>query len=765
QKYKKLIESLLSNINYTQFEINHTNDINRIEYYIKKSNIEILLYDFEFQNNSLQFHILKEFIENIPLLALVDQKFQSQAVQSIQAGAQDYLINGCFDGNVLIHVIHSAIERYSVLSRLNESSLELRTNEARLLNVIIDNVDGIVVVDQNKKIQFVNPAAERLLGTKSFKLLNKKFKYDIENEGIREIVIVKKKKKKIVEMRNTSAQWKGMNTYLISLRDITERKRAERNLKINEERLVLAIQGSKDGVWDWNLISDEVYYSPTWISICGCTNCKLSKSPDEWFKRVHPEDIAFLQKQISDHLNRKVPSIENEHRLVYKNGTIRWMVARCSATFNSDGKPIRLTGSLRDITDKKRAEEGLKSALEELKFALASEKVLLEELDRKNKDLVELSITDGLTGLYNHRFIQERFDFEFKRAKRYKTPLSCMMIDIDNFKLINDTYGHQFGDMVLKKISQIIKKNTREVDICGRYGGEEFLIITTQNSEGAVKHASKLHKAIENYTFKNEEYEIKVTVSIGISEFKNKILSKQVMVERSDIALYQAKQEGRNLIRVWKEKEKSEVNSLDIGGISDLHTKVISLSNKMRKAYMESMNALLKAVDAKDKYTLVHSENVSRYAVQIAKAMNLKSDEIQIIKNAGLLHDIGKIGIDKAILTKGNPLSKNELEILKKHPSIGVSILRDVKFLEKEIPIIQHHHEWYNGKGYPQGLMGREIPLGSLILSVADAYDSMSTDREYKNKLSKREIIKELRDGSGGQFFPEIVDIFIKIIE
>ena len=185
----------------------------------------------------------------------------------------------------------------------------------------------------------------------------------------------------------------------------------------------------------------------------------------------------------------------------------------------------------------------------------------------------------------------------------------------------------------------------------------------------------------------------------------------------------------------------------------------------MRTTYMESTNALLKAVDVKDHYTLEHSENVSRYSVEIARAMNFDEEEIDVIKNAALLHDIGKIGIDKAVLTKDGPLTKSEFEVLKKHPMIGVNILKDVKFLEKEIPIIKHHHEWYNGGGYPQGLKEREIPFGALILGVADAYDAMSTDREFKAKLSKEEAIKELKDGRGTQFSPEVVDVFIEIIE
>ncbi len=550
-----------------------------------------------------------------------------------------------------------------------------------------------------------------------------------------------------------------------TVRAAIERQSVVARLKENEERYALAIKGSKDGLWDWDLVKNEVYLSAEWKLICGYNEDEIGASPDEWLKRVHPDDISSVRSELDTHLEGSISTIENEHRLLHKDGNFRWVVVRGTAIFNEDGKPTRIAGSLRDITDRKEAEEGLKSALAELKFALASEKVLLEELDKKNKDLVELSITDGLTGLYNHRFIQERVEFEFKRAKRYHVPLSCMMIDIDHFKRVNDTYGHQFGDLVLRELATILTKSSREVDICGRYGGEEFLIITTQNSEGALIYATKLHKAIESHVFQNDQHSIHLTVSIGIAEYDRELTSRQEMIERCDSALYQAKRDGRNLIRIWKEEDRDEVGTLDVDGISDLKARVTSLSNQMRATYMESTNALLKAVDVKDHYTLEHSENVSRYSIEIAGAMHFDEEEIEVIKNAALLHDIGKIGIDKNILTKDGPLTRGEFEILKKHPMIGVNILKDVKFLEKEMPIVKHHHERYDGSGYPQGLKEREIPFGALILGVADAYDAMRTDREFKSKLSKEKAVKELKEGRSTQFSPEVVDVFLDILE
>jgi PAS domain S-box/diguanylate cyclase (GGDEF) domain/uncharacterized domain HDIG len=460
----------------------------------------------------------------------------------------------------------------------------------------------------------------------------------------------------------------------------------------------------------------------------------------------------------------KTPNFENEYRILHKDGSFRWMLCRGIAIRDKKGKACRVAGSQSDITLRKAAEKQLEDALNDLKFALASEKVLLDELDKKNKELIELSITDGLTGLYNHRFIQERFEFEFKRIKRYGGHLACMMIDIDHFKIVNDTYGHQFGDHVLREIAKIIQSKSREVDICGRYGGEEFMIITNVILEYAMMFATKIHAAIDQYPFMADGRQVHVTVSIGVADFQEDLKSRHELIEHADQALYQAKEDGRNLIRIWKEHSGEDEPSIDHISVQELKTKFVSLSQQVRASYMDYTNALVKAVDAKDPFTKEHSQNVSLYAVEIAQASGLPEREVEIIKYASLLHDIGKISIAQEILLKTDPLTADEYKILQKHPMVGVTILKDIKFLEKEIPIILHHHERFDGKGYPQGLMGREIPLGARIVAVADAFDAMTSGRGYKEKLTIDEAIDELQRGSGSQFVPEIVETFVRIL-
>jgi len=543
-----------------------------------------------------------------------------------------------------------------------------------------------------------------------------------------------------------------------------KRPRTIEELRASDERYELAVAGSQDGLWDWDLCTGEIYFSPRWKSILGFDEHEITLHPDEWFQRINPDERESVRIAMDSFILGNSPHFEKEFRMLHKNGSFLWVLCRGIAVRDETGKAKRVAGSQSDITQRKLAEKQLEDALSDLQFALASEKVLLDELDKRNKELIELSLSDGLTGLYNHRFIQERFEFEFKRIKRYGGQLSCMMIDIDHFKTVNDTYGHQFGDFILREIAKIIQAKSREVDICARYGGEEFMIITNVVLEYAMKFATKLHAAVEQQVFSFDGKTAHITVSIGLADYRDDIKSRQELIEHADEALYKAKEDGRNLIRIWKERSGHTEIAIDHISVEHLKTKFVSLSQRMRASYMEYTNALIMAVDAKDPFTKEHSHNVMRYAVSIAQSMGLPQQECEIIQYASLLHDIGKIAVPQEILLKTDPLSAEEFRILQKHPVVGVTILKEIKFLEKEIPIILHHHERFDGKGYPQGLMGREIPIGARMVAVADAYDAMTSGRGYREKLSIPSALEELKRGSGSQFAPEIVDVFIGII-
>jgi len=400
---------------------------------------------------------------------------------------------------------------------------------------------------------------------------------------------------------------------------------------------------------------------------------------------------------------------------------------------------------------------------------LLAENTILQQhiatIKAHNRALAKQSNTDGLTKLYNHGFMMERCQFEFERTKRYCSPLSCIILDIDHFKMVNDTYGHRFGDFILTQMSALFKEETRSADICGRYGGEEFIALVALPVAKAAEYVFRLHKKIADHTFTNKTISAKITVSIGIAEYSDEMQSWSELVERADKALYEAKNSGRNLVRIWSDNNDKHDEVVNTSNIENLKNQFQELYTAAKTDYIQSTNALLNAIDAKDHYTLYHSQNVATYAMLLAKALHMKEHDIQLIKNAALLHDVGKIGVDEKILLKKEELTPDEREILRRHPQIGVNIIKDISLLSREIPIILHHHEKYDGSGYPHGLRQSEIPVGAKILAIADAFDAMTTDREFQAKLSPHESLQEIIAQKGRQFDPNLADVFVSCIE
>ena len=709
------------------------------------------------------FTLVRERCSGRPIIVVARSYEESMASMLVGAGAQDFLARDRLDSHLLIHSITYGIQRWSIFSELEQRVKESQAAEARLLSLVINNADGMLVVAPDGTLLFVNPAAERLFHRAAGSMVGTRFSYPIEPGESCELRL-QGEGGSVIEYRAVETLWEGGPAYLVSVRDISPRKKAEKALRESEERYALAIRGAREGVWDWDLRTDTIYYGQQWQEMLGLELHQTGTSPAEWFSRINPEDKDLVEGALERHLNGDSALFECEYRMLHADGSWRWVFCRGSAVRDAQGKAYRIAGSQTDSTARKEAEDELKRALSDLQFALASEKVLMQELDRKNRELIELSITDGLTRLFNHRFLQERFDFEFKRVKRYGGNLSCMMIDIDLFKKLNDTYGHQFGDIVLRQVAQLLTRNSREVDICGRYGGEEFMILSNQGAEFAMKHATKIHTAIDDYPFEHEGTVVHVTVSIGISEYRSDIKDKQELIDRSDDALYEAKEAGRNLIRVWKEKEHDEQIPLDRYSIQSLKTQFVNLSNDVRATYIDSTNALVKAVEAKDPHTRAHAANVAEYSQRLARFLGLPEPDVEVIRYAALLHDIGKIGVPQEVLVKKTPLTDSEYELLKRHPVIGVTILKDVRFLERELPLILYHHERYDGTGYPQGLKGREIPLGALLLGVIDAFEAMTAGRTYWDSMSVEDAVRELLDGRGTQFAPDITEAFVEML-
>jgi diguanylate cyclase (GGDEF)-like protein/putative nucleotidyltransferase with HDIG domain len=358
--------------------------------------------------------------------------------------------------------------------------------------------------------------------------------------------------------------------------------------------------------------------------------------------------------------------------------------------------------------------------------------------------------TDGLTGLYNHRHFHERLEQEIARGSRFGTMFSLIMLDIDLFKTYNDIYGHLAGDQILRKLAEHLKESIRSLDMAFRYGGEEFTIILPETRiDDAYNVAERIRKRVER---KMTSKSMPLTISLGVGTWPTDGATKEEIIANTDAAMYRAKQTGRNRTHL----------SSDIAKPEEPLTGSATLA---QRGALSVIYALAATVDAKDHYTYGHSKKVSEYAVTLAEALQLPADRIVTIRAAALLHDIGKIGVPDSILNKQAPLTESEWAPIKEHPQLGAEILRHVVDLINCLPAILHHHEHYNGTGYPDGLKGEDIPLEARILAIADAYDAITSLRPYRQRLSSREALAELRRCAGNQFDPELVDIFSTLIE
>ena len=405
-----------------------------------------------------------------------------------------------------------------------------------------------------------------------------------------------------------------------------------------------------------------------------------------------------------------------------------------------------------------------------LKEELASKNVQLRSINQK---LAELSIHDELTSLYNHRFLQEKMTEEFARATRYHHPLSCLMIDIDHFKMINDTHGHPVGDQVLRELGKFFMTHLRQADTVARYGGEEFAVLLPHvGYEGADLLAERLRKKITDLSFTTASgLPFKISISIGLASYpEDPVDRKETLLFYADKALYRAKGSGRNRVYLYRSMTSEYTGKIPELKFNDdkaheFRQRLMDVSELAKRAYIEATKALINALEAKDPHTMGHAARVGHYSALVAKEMGLGDDDVRIVEHAGLLHDIGKICIPNEILMKPAAFTPEEYEEMKEHPMLGYQIVKPIKFLSEEALIILHHHEWFNGGGYPHKLKGKEIPIGARIVSLLDAYDTMRTaGGRYKRTLNCEEAVREMIKYSGSQFDPEIVFHLIQVL-
>jgi diguanylate cyclase (GGDEF)-like protein len=366
------------------------------------------------------------------------------------------------------------------------------------------------------------------------------------------------------------------------------------------------------------------------------------------------------------------------------------------------------------------------------------------EMVAGQESLEELALSDPLTGLPNKRAFNDRLEAELGRAAREYYPVSVVAMDLDKFKQINDTWGHAVGDEALKKLARALQSTLRAGDLCGRLGGDEFMLaLVRADAPTAEKVMQRIKDAIAPVEVGPGRQKLKF--SAGIAEFPRHSTEMERLVNQADAALYWGKAHGRDRWHIYS-AEAGQALGADTGGMND---------GVKRRNMLATLQQLAKAVDSKNRYTTDHSDRVAAYAVALARSLRLHEDKVERIRTAALLHDVGKIGVPAPVLLKEGPLNLDDLDQLARHSELGHAMIAGAGMPE-EARIVFHVHERWDGGGFPDKLVGDKIPIESRIIGAADALDRATRPTAHRRLRPMREALAELEFAAGTKLDPDV---------
>lgn len=611
-------------------------------------------------------------------------------------------------------------------------------------------------------------------------------------------------------------------SFLTVMIDITEIKKAEVELKETTARLELATRAGGVGVWDYNIPKNNLLWDDQMYKLYGIEKKDFKSVYQSWRDGLHPDDLERGDKEIQMAISGE-KEFDTEFRVCWPDGTIHHIRAQAIIEKDELGQPLHMIGTNWDITENKQMESDLFIEKEQFKTTLLSvgdgvistdvqgnvlimnkiseqltgwtqeeavgkpmeevfyiineftrercenpaSKVLesgdiielanhtilvskegierpiedsaapikdeqgiisgvvlvfrdFTEKKQKQAEIEYLSYNDQLTGLYNRRYYEQEI---VRLDDEQYYPLTLIMVDVNGLKLTNDAFGHKTGDKLLQKISDVLKRECRENDIVARIGGDEFVILLPEtDAKNAEVIIDRINTAIKNEKIDN----LILSISVGFAV---------------------KQEESENITEVFMKAE------------DDMYRHKLSESSSIRS---KTIDLIMNTLFEKNKREMLHSHRVGAICEAIAKNMDFTKDEINEIKIAGLMHDIGKIGISEAVLNSPNKLDDDEWHEIKRHSEIGYRILSSVNEFSQIANIVLEHHERFNGSGYPKGLKGDEISLQARIIAVADAYDAMTKDRTYRKALTKDEAIVEMKRCAGTQFDSEVLCVFFE---
>ncbi|GEM_PF-820307 len=535
-------------------------------------------------------------------------------------------------------------------------------------------------------------------------------------------------------------------------RDITARKKSEEMLEYYYKKIHAIMEHTVEGIVELKTDNAIQFVNKSFQALLGYSDKEmLDRSlpdfilPDE---RMRLASVKLIRKA------REVTFVKKDGTLLYT------LISSIPLVFGT--QPPHALCFISDITETKMASLKLRDA-----------NLTLRAL---NDSLLDVSLRDVRTGVYNFRYLNERLGEEIKRSKRYLRPLSIIMIDIDYFKAINDAYGHSYGDVILKDFTQLLKKSVRETDVVVRSGGEEFVVFLSETDAfGSVTVAQKIIKAVKNNLLGEDKKKVQLSISIGIASYPGAgIADATALLDASDQAMYQSKQKGRNSITVYSQNnkdpesqgalEEKDVRDEDLYG--NLRERLKSINSRNEESILESMRPMVREAYLRQGHGHHYCERLTEHVEALAKSFEMNEKDVLDARRAALLCNLGFLTLSAETLSKQRKdMAKEEMRSIEEHPLRSLEIISSVPFLAPVAKLVLYHHERYDGDGYPEGLKGADIPLISKFIFVAETFEALIVPRPYRERAySKKEALEVIKKESGKQFDPKVVEHFLNIL-